>query len=247
MQGKVVIVTGGASGIGRAVVDRLCAEGAVAAVFDLPGAAMDALAAEGRAGVEIFPLDITDEAAVTAAAADLRQRHGAVHGVVNSAGIATVCPAMEVDTQTFRRILDVNVIGCFIVTRAAVAQMEGEGAVVNIASVSGIRGNEGRMAYGASKGAVIMMGNSLSVELAPLGIRVNTVAPGPVDTPMVLAHHSQEMREGWLNALSIKRYALPEEIAEATIFLLDSRRSGFITGHTLAVDGGFLSRGTVNP
>src|SRR5690606_12627058 len=178
---------------------------------------------------------------------DLAKRHGAIHGVVNSAGIATVSPALEVEAETFRRILDVNVIGCYIVTRAAVAQMAGEGSVVNIASVSGMRGNEGRMAYGASKGAVIAMGNVLSVELAPLGVRVNTVAPGPVDTPMVVTHHSKELRAGWLNALSIKRYALPEEIAEATLFLLDGKKSGFVTGHTLAVDGGFLSRGTVNP
>jgi NAD(P)-dependent dehydrogenase (short-subunit alcohol dehydrogenase family) len=246
MEGKLVIVTGGASGIGRAVVDRLRAEGARAAILDLPGPALDAVAAENLTGVEVCPLDITDEAAVTAAMAALRQKHGALHGVVNSAGIATDTPAMAMPADKFLRILEVNVVGCFVVTRAAVAQMEGEGAVVNIASVSGIRGNEGRMAYGASKGAVITMGQVMSVELAPLGVRVNTVAPGPVDTPMVLAHHSQEARAGWLQALSVKRYARPEEIAEAVLFLLDGRKSGYVTGHTLAVDGGFLARGMVS-
>ncbi|WP_306752172.1 SDR family NAD(P)-dependent oxidoreductase [Paracoccus actinidiae] len=246
MHGKVVIVTGGASGIGRAIVDQMLSEGAKVAAFDLPGPALTAL--DGlNPELRCYGVDIANEMAVTQAVAEIEADFGEIDGVVNSAGIAADTPAMKMEADCFRRILEVNVVGCFIVTRAAVAAMGMRGgAVVNIASVSGMRGNEGRMAYGASKGAVITMGKVLAVELAPVGVRVNTVAPGPVDTPMVLAHHSQEAREGWLNVLPIKRYARPEEIAQAAAFLLDPQRSGFITGHTLAVDGGFLARGMVS-
>jgi len=167
-----------------------------------------------------------------------------VTGVVNSAGIARDLPMLATAADTFRRILEVNVIGSFTVAREAARTMRGRGgAIVNIASVSGIQGNEGRVAYGASKGAVITMSRVMAVELAPLGIRVNVIAPGPIETPMVREVHNQQVRDTWMATVPMRRYGTPEEIAAAAIFLLDGRKSGYVTGQTLCVDGGFTIAG----
>jgi NAD(P)-dependent dehydrogenase (short-subunit alcohol dehydrogenase family) len=120
----------------------------------------------------------------------------------------------------------------------------GGGAIVNIASVSGQRGNIGRSAYGASKGGVITLTQVMACELAPVGIRVNAIAPGPIETPLVKAMHDAVVRAGWLKTVPQRRYAAPEEIAGAAImFLLDDSKSSFVTGHILNVDGGFAAAG----
>jgi NAD(P)-dependent dehydrogenase (short-subunit alcohol dehydrogenase family) len=121
----------------------------------------------------------------------------------------------------------------------------GKGSIVNIASVSGIRGNTGRVAYGASKGGVITMTQVMAVELAPLGIRVNAIAPGPIETPLVRAMHTEKARADWLSRVPQHRYGTPEEVAGAAVFLLDQRRSSFMTGQTLCVDGGFTAAGVM--
>jgi NAD(P)-dependent dehydrogenase (short-subunit alcohol dehydrogenase family) len=119
----------------------------------------------------------------------------------------------------------------------------GAGSIVNIASVSGIRGNSGRVAYGASKGGVITMTKVMAVELAPVGIRVNAIAPGPVETPLVREVHTDQARADWMRTVPQRRYGTPHEIAGAAIFLLDGRRSSFVTGQTICVDGGFTAAG----
>ena len=131
----------------------------------------------------------------------------------------------------FRKVLDINVVGTFIVARAAARLMKdrGGGAIVNISSVSGLRGGKGRSAYGASKGAVVVLTQVLANDLARYGIRVNAVAPGPVDTPMV----------------QMRRYAEPDEIAIVIEFLLDGARSSYVTGEIVAVDGGFRGAGII--
>ena len=189
-------------------------------------------------------LDVTDEAAVAAAMAQAAERIGPLRGVVNSAGIAQNKPFDEITAAEFRRILDVNVVGSFLVARAAVAAMRatGGGAIVNIASISGMRGNLGRTAYGASKGGVITMTQVMAVELARDGIRVNAVSPGPVDTPMVRALHPPESAAP-SSAGCRSPLCPPEEIATVIAFLLDDERSSYITGQILGVDGGFLAAG----
>jgi NAD(P)-dependent dehydrogenase (short-subunit alcohol dehydrogenase family) len=139
----------------------------------------------------------------------------------------------------------VNVVGSFIVARAVVRAMResGGGAIVNIASVSGLRGNIGRTAYGASKGAVVTMTRVMAVELASAKIRVNAIAPGPVETAMVRAMHTADARRNWVNRVPQGRYGQPHEIARAAAFLLDAEQSSYVTGHVLAVDGGFLAGG----
>ena len=241
----VIIVTGGASGIGRAVTEAVLEAGWRAVVLDLPGKALE----EVRAGFDPARLratavNVVDETAVAAEVAAIERDFGAIEGVVNSAGIATDTPALETGVDVFRRILDVNVIGSFIVAREATRFMRGRGgAIVNIASVSGIRGNEGRVAYGASKGAVLTMSLVMAVEFAPLDIRVNVVAPGPIETPLVRELHDEASRGTWMGTVPMRRYGAPEDIAAATVFLLDGRRSGYVTGQTLCVDGGFTAAG----
>lgn len=172
---------------------------------------------------------------------------GPITGLVNSAGIARDLPSLETSADLFRRILDVNLVGSFVVSREIAKRMcgRGSGAIVNIASVSGIRGNVGRVAYGASKGGVITMTQVMAVELASSGVRVNAIAPGPIETPLVREVHTEEVRAEWLATVPQARYGKPSDIAAAAVFLLDPAQSGFVTGQTLSVDGGFTAAGLI--
>ena len=244
----VVVVTGGASGIGRAVVEAVTAEGGRAAVLDLPGAALEATrAAFGAERVRCAPVDVSDEAAVTAEIGAIERDFGPIAGLVNSAGIGADVAALATDAALVRRMMEVNVVGSFVVARETAKAMRGRGgAIVNVASVSGIQGNEGRVAYGASKGAVIAMSRVMAVELAEFGIRVNVIAPGPIETPLVARVHTEEVRATWMASVPMKRYGAPEDIAAAAVFLLDAAKSGYITGQTLCVDGGFTIAGLLS-
>jgi len=136
------------------------------------------------------------------------------------------------------------VVGTFVVGRAGARIMRATGgAIVNIASISGLRGSKGRAAYGASKGAVVTLTQVMAVDLAPYRIRVNAVAPGPVETPMVEALHPPEVRRAYRHHVPMRRYARADEIAAAVLFLLDDTQSGYVTGEILAVDGGFRGAG----
>ena len=142
-------------------------------------------------------------------------------------------------------MLEVNLIGSFVASREAGQRMRerGRGSIVNIASVSGVRGNSGRVAYGASKAAVIHMTKVMAVELGPSGIRVNAIAPGPIETPMVREVHTEKARAEWMRTVPQRRYGTPDELAGAATFLLDERKSSYITGQTICVDGGFTAAG----
>jgi NAD(P)-dependent dehydrogenase (short-subunit alcohol dehydrogenase family) len=241
-----VVVTGGASGIGQASAQRLARAGWSVALFDREAEALARAAALVGPGTSTHAVDVTDEAGIKAA---LTAIGGPIRGLVNSAGIAANTPLAGTSADLFRRILDVNVVGSFLMVQQAVPYMErvGGGAVVNLASVSGLQGNLGRTAYGASKGAVVTMTKVMAVELAEAGIRVNAVAPGPVDTPMIQAMHDQAERDLWLTHVPMRRYAKPDEIAGAVAYLLDPDLSSYVTGHILAVDGGFTAGGTIKP
>lgn len=247
MAERVAFVTGAASGIGLATARLLLSQGWRVALADRDGAALDkALGSlNAGAGAIVLPLDITDEAAVAAAVARAEAALGGLDGVVNSAGIAADVPALDMKIDLFRRILDINVTGTFIVAQAAarIMQRRGSGAIVNLASVSGLRGSKGRSAYGASKGAVVTLTQVLANDLARHNIRVNAVAPGPIETPMVKAMHTQADRDQWHHYIPMKRYGTTDEIAKAIAFLLDTEASSFITGEILAVDGGFRGAG----
>ena len=249
MAGKVAFVTGAASGIGRATADELLVAGWKVALADRDVAAVQNVAGELGASDRVIALgvDVTNEQAVAGAIAETVRSLGSLDGVVNSAGIAADVPALETPVNLFRRILDINVTGTFIVAQAAarIMQKQGGGAIVNLASIAGLRGSKGRSAYGTSKGAVCTLTQVLANDLARHAIRVNAVAPGPVDTPMVKALHSDSDRTLWRRYIPMRRYGTPREIAKAIAFLLDGDRSGYITGEILAVDGGFRGAGVI--
>ncbi|MET0428313.1 MAG: SDR family NAD(P)-dependent oxidoreductase [Microvirga sp.] len=248
---QTVLVTGGASGIGRAIVDAVLAEGWNVVVADLDNANLERCRDElgsfaGRLRFE--PMDVADEDAVIRAVSACEDGFGPLTGVVNSAGIGRDVPSLDTSVELFRRMLEVNLIGSFVVSREAARRMRerGGGSIVNIASVSGVKGNKGRVAYGASKGGVITMTKVMAVELAPLGIRVNAIAPGPIETPLVQEVHTPQVRAAWMSTVPQRRYGLPDEVAGTAIYLLDGAKSGYVTGQTICVDGGFSIAGIID-
>ncbi len=242
------IVTGAGSGIGQATTMLLLAHGWNVVAIDLSTkglAGLDAGGAEDRLFVR--ECDVADEAQVTALVNEAVARFGRIDGVVNSAGMAADKHVFDTSAELFRKILDVNVVGTFLLGREAARHMAkaGRGAIVNVASISGLRGSKGRSAYGASKGAVVNLTQVMANDLAPHGIRVNAVAPGPVETPMVKALHTAADRALYNRYVPMRRYAEPSEIASVIHFLLDESQSSFVTGEIIAVDGGYRGAGII--
>lgn len=235
---RTALVTGGASGIGLATTFALLESGWRVAIAGRDRRTFEAASQDmPRSQVRFYELDVTNEAAVVATLAEIARDFGPLRGVVNCAGIGLNALLQDTSAEVFRRMLDVNLTGSFLVTREAVRHMPA-GAVVNIASIAGLRGCPARVAYSASKGGVVAMTKALAVELADRGVRVNVVAPGPTETPFVKAVHDAQTREAVIKIVPQRRYGAPEEVAAVIAFLLDDERSRFITGQVIAVDGG---------
>jgi NAD(P)-dependent dehydrogenase (short-subunit alcohol dehydrogenase family) len=243
---KVALVTGAARGIGLATAKRFLTEGWRVALLDIAGELLDDAAAALKSPEATLPLhcDVSDAAQVTTAMESVAGRFGRLDALVNNAGIAVFAPLLETSDADWNRVLAVNLGGPFLCTKAAVPLMRehGGGAVVNITSISAVRASTLRSAYGTSKAGLAHLTKQLAVELASLNIRVNGVAPGPVDTAMAKAVHTPEIRADYHDAIPLNRYGLEEELAEA-IFFLSCERSSYITGQILAVDGGFDAAG----
>ena len=231
LAGRRLVVTGGASGIGRAVARLFAAEGASLALLDRDARVVDTAREIGANG---YVVDITDESAVMAVIEQAGHAMSGIDGVVNAAGIMSKGLTTEVPADAWRRILEVNLTGTYIVVRSCLPWMqreEQEGTIVNIASAAGLLSNApGLTAYAASKGGVIALTRVLAAELAPK-IRVNSVCPGMVDTPMADGYRAN------VGNYALKRLADPMEIARAILFLTASE-SSYVTGAALATDGG---------
>lgn len=245
---RSVVVTGAGSGIGLSTTELLIEAGWHVLAADRDAAALERLMERlgNRAGLlTTVLLDITDEKAIAKLADRCQALQSPLQALVNSAGIGSNVRFAETTTEQLRRMYEVNVVGAFALSQALAPIMRenGGGSIVHIASVSGIKGNLGRSAYGASKGALITLTKIMAVELADDLIRVNAIAPGPIETPMVRENHTAATREEWSRTVPMRRYGRPEEIATAIAFLVDERQSSYVTGQIIAVDGGFTAAG----
>jgi NAD(P)-dependent dehydrogenase (short-subunit alcohol dehydrogenase family) len=239
---KVALVTGAARGIGLAAAKRFLADGWRVALLDIDNDTLSKThVALGKPDATLaLHCDVSDPSGVTRAFAAATQRFGRLDALVNNAGIAVFKPLLETPLEDWQRTLAVNLTGAFLCVQAAAPLMRegGGGAIVNITSISGFRASTLRVAYGTSKAALAHLTKQQAAELAALGIRVNAVAPGPVDTAMAKAVHTPAIRADYHDAIPLNRYGLEEELANAIVFLC-SEQASYITGQTLAVYGGF--------
>ncbi len=243
---KVAVVTGAARGIGFAVAQRFLDEGWRVALLDCNNETLaEAMATLNQPEATLaLHCDVTDAVEVRADIARAAAHFGRLDALVNNAGIAIFKPLLETSDEDWARIMAVNLTGAFICTTAAVPLMQqnGGGAIVNVTSISSLRASTLRVAYGTSKAALAHFTKQCAVELGEVGIRVNAVAPGPVDTAMAKAVHSPAIRADYHDAIPLNRYGLERELADA-IYFLSSDQSSYITGQMLAVDGGFDAAG----
>ena len=246
--GPVVLVTGGASGIGLATCQLLKSNGAHIIVADIDfEAAATASADLGRDHATPLVINVCDPESVDDAFSEIDKRFGRLDVLIHSAGIGIERTFLETSIAEWRRIIDIDLTGTFLCGQAAARLMMRNqyGRIVNIASTAGIRGGSGRAAYGAAKGGVIALTKVMAVELAAHGITVNALAPGAIETAMVARMHSPMTREVYRRGIPQDRYGTPLETAQAALFLA-SDEAAYITGHVLAVDGGFLAAGIMH-
>lgn len=247
---KVALITGAARGIGLATARRFLEDGWSVAMLDVLGDTLGAAVADFDRPDDTLALvaDVSDRAAVETAVLRAHERFGRLDALVNNAGIAVFKPLLDVTLEDWQRVLAVNLTGPFLMAQAVAPIMrdQGGGAIVNITSISGLRASTLRVAYGTSKAALAHLTRQQAAELGEYGIRVNAVAPGPVDTAMAKAVHTPDIRADYHDHIPLNRYGLERELANA-IFFLCSEQAAYITGHELAVDGGFDASGVGLP
>jgi NAD(P)-dependent dehydrogenase (short-subunit alcohol dehydrogenase family) len=247
LEGKTALVTGAASGIGRAIARRFAAEGAAVVVADLReqpregGAPTHELIVEAGGESVFVPTDVSSVADLEAAVAATRERYGRLDVMVNNAGIfPPQCDVTEVSEESYDRVVDVNLRGVFFGSRAAIDVMQDQpdgGVIVNMSSVAGLGAYERASVYCASKGGVANLTRELAVEQGPHGIRVNAINPGIVETAQTRQDEDEVIGE-YTDRIPLRRDGQPEDVADAAVFLA-SAESAYVTGHNLVVDGGY--------
>lgn len=253
LEARVALVTGGASGIGSACALRFANEGATVVAFDVakPDAARWDEIRAAAPEVDFVELDVRDEAAVERAVSAAAARFGRIDALVNAAGVATSGAVGELEEAEWDRVLDINLKGTFLVSKHVVRQMQARrsGSIVNLASIEGLEGMESQAAYNASKGGVVLLTRSMAIDYGPIGIRVNCLCPGYIETPMseVLKEAGrEEVLSRFVAQHMLQRPGQPEEVASAALFLVSDDAS-FVTGHSLVVDGGFTAGRRMTP
>jgi len=244
--GRVAVVTGAARGLGRVIAATLAREGCTLVLADVTDCA--ATAAEVTAlGGQVWPsrTDVSSETDVLALGAGVRDRFGRADVLVNNAGVSLLVPAQETTAEAWRRVLDINLTGAFLLCREFGTQMlaAGSGSVVNVASIAGLRGVSHRAAYNASKHGLVGLTSTLAAEWGGRGVRVNAVCPGWIKTEM----DAEDQASGGytdadiVNQVPMARFASPNDVAAAVAFLADPSRSSFVNGVALPVDGGWVA------
>ena len=246
--GRVALVTGGASGIGFAVASQLAELGATIAIADVnidgARAAADKLSNASTFAIQV---DVQEPAEVVTMVDTVVDQYGKLDILVHSAGVGIEKSFLETTAEEWRRLIDIDLSGTFYCAQAAARHMvkNGYGRIINLSSTAGIRGGTGRTAYGAAKGGVIALTKVMAVELAEYGITANALAPGAIETELVARMHSAETRRVYRAGIPLDRYGTPDETAFCAVFLA-SEQAGYITGHILGIDGGFLAAGIMH-
>ena len=239
---RTALITGAARGIGLATARRFLREGWQVAVVDIDAPQLE-IAASELDGALLIHGDVSDPRSVAAFFAAIDARFGRLDALVNNAGVADFGPIEATTYERWRRVMATNLDGVFLTTQAAIPLLKRQGgAIVNIASISGLRASTLRVAYGTSKAAVIQLTLQQAAELGEHAIRANCICPGPVRTKLAMAVHSPEIIAAYHDAIPLNRYGSEDEIANAIHFLCSSEAS-YITGQVLSVDGGFEAVG----
>jgi len=247
MTSKVALITGAARGIGLATAKLLLIEGWRVALLDRDAVALSDVVSELGEGVHPLIYDVSQPDHADQAIADCLSKFERIDALVNNAGVADFGRIEQTDFARWRRVMETNLDGVFLMSQAATAALkESQGAIVNIASISGLRASTLRVAYGTSKAAVIQLTKQQAAELGEYGINANCVCPGPVRTKLAMAVHTQDIIDAYHDAIPLNRYGSETEIAEVIAFLV-SEKASYVTGQIIAADGGFESTGVGLP
>ncbi|MFV0301123.1 MAG: SDR family NAD(P)-dependent oxidoreductase [Paracoccus sp. (in: a-proteobacteria)] len=248
MTRPTALITGAARGIGLATARLFLRDGWRVALIDRDAPALTGAEAElADPAARAFLCDVSDATQVSRMMEAVAGWAGRLDALVNNAGVADFGPIGETGFERWRTVMQTNLDGVFLVSQAAIPLLKGQGgAICNIASISGLRGSTLRVAYGTSKAAVMQLTRQQAAELGEYGIRANCVAPGPVRTKLAMAVHSPEIIAAYHDAIPLNRYGSEAEIGEVILFLCSDKAS-YVTGQTVAVDGGFESTGVGLP
>lgn len=250
VEGKVALVTGAGSGLGAESARRLAREGAAVVLTDISAEAGQAVAdgiADAGGKALFLTQNVADEGRWAEVVGETLKAFGRLDVLVNNAGVAGGGPLLETTFEAWRQLMDINLDGVFLGMKAAAPVMveAGRGSIINLSSILGKVGSPGAPAYCASKGGVALLTKATALELAPFGVRVNSVHPGFIETPMVAGalrdvENANEMRDMIISRHALGRLGVPREIADGIVFLA-SDESSFMTGSELVIDGGYTA------